>query len=198
MRRLVTLIVTVGVIAGLSLLPVSGASFTSGSDSSIRVTTDVVSNWLHLYSQGTDPDQLDAYWLRAPTDNAAAFGLDDALSVDLGTYPVEDKTVCTCVFTIKTPPDLASDVTVSATLLPDPATGDQPIRNFGFAKMGKKNGYPNPIVLGAGEKRQVNLRVQPASAGVLYRPKVLITVTYSGMTATYYQYVVDFVVAGEL
>lgn len=196
MRRQVIFVVMVGVIAGLALFPVSGASFTSGSYSDIRVKTDTVSNWLRLHSQGTDPDGLDDYWLRAPTENSAAFGVDHTLRVDLGEYPVGDKTVCTRVFTIKAPSDLSTDVTVTATLLPDPATGEQPIRNFGFAKVGKKNGYPNPVVLGAGEKRQVNLRVQPAAAGVIYQPRVLITVTYSGMTATYYQYAVPFMVVG--
>jgi hypothetical protein len=43
----------------------------------------------------------------------------------------------------------------------------------------------------------MNLKVRPAAAGVTYHPTVLITVTYSGMTATYYQYAVPVTVTGS-
>ena len=42
-----------------------------------------------------------------------------------------------------------------------------------------------------------DMRVRPAAAGVTYHPTILITVTYTGMTATYYRYAVPVTVTGQ-
>ena len=49
-------------------------------------------------------------------------------------------------------------------------------------------GYANPISLRVGEKTQLSARFRSDNAGVTYRPTILVTLNYSGLTATYYQY----------
>jgi hypothetical protein len=183
--------------ACLASVGTSGASFNSPSSSSIRVGVDKVQNWLHMYSQSTDPDLLTGYYQRS-SGVPAATGIDETLAVNLGTRTRGTNTVCSRVFTIKTPASFptGTSCTVTATLVADPTTGTQPINLFGFANVGTTGTYTNPVTLTAGQKKQVNLRVNPAAAGVTYYPKALITVTYTGMTATFYQYSVTLQVTG--
>jgi hypothetical protein len=97
------------------------------------------------------------------------------------------------VLTIKTPTTFPvgaiTQVTVTATLLADPATGFQPIDSVGFAIAGN-SARTTPVTLGKNVKYQLNLHLQMTGSqnGTQYAPKVLITVTYSGFTTTYYQY----------
>jgi len=199
MRRLKLALVVAGVFAFAVLVPTSGASFTGSSDSSLQVTTDKVQNWLHLYSQSADPDGLTGYCTQAPASNPAATGMDATLAVNLGMQPAGKQTTCNRVFTIKTPASFptGTSATVTATLVSDAGSGTQPITSFGFANVGTNGTFTNPVTLGAGQKRQANVRVKPGTAGTVYYPKVLITVTYSGMTATYYQYTVTLRVTGQ-
>lgn len=200
MRRLAILLVLAGISACLILVPSSSALFNSTSTSTVNVTTDTVQNWLHLYSQTSDPDGLGGYWQQAPTTNPAATGTDATLSVNLGTYAGSGTTPCDLVFTINTPTSFptGSPVTVTATVLADESTGLQPISNCGFATVGNTS-RTNPITLGVSQKRQVNLKVKldGAVSGRTYFPKMVITVTYSGLTATYYQYTVPFTVTAQ-
>jgi len=201
MRRPALIILIVLAMIAVSVpawLPVSGASFTSASSSSIRVSTDTIHGWLHLYSQATDPGGLGDYWLCEPTTAPAAAGSDGELTVDLGTYPAGRKTTCMRVFTIQAPASFptGTEVTVTASLLPDAASGAQPVLSVGMPKVGKSHGLPNPATLAAGQKLQVNLRVEPDAAGVTYHPRIVLTLTYAGMTAAYYQYVIPLTVTG--
>jgi hypothetical protein len=199
MRRLILLLVVATTLACGTLAQPSGASFTSASSSNVRVTTDTVTNWLHLYSQSTDPDGLTAYCTQAPGTNPAATGADFTLAVNLGLRSKASATTCNRVLTVKTPSAFptGTTITVTAVLLADPGTGTQPITSVGFSAVGAGGTFTNPLSLGLGQKRQLNLKVRPAAAGVTYRPTILITVTYTGVTATYYRYSVPVTVTGQ-
>lgn len=190
MRRRWLLIVLLGLVAVATVFPVSGASFTSSSSSHVRVSTDSVGNWLHLFSQGTDPDGLMGYYPHEQSGFPAATGADFSLAVDLGTYATGQQIACARVFTIKAADSLpgGGPITVTASPMADPVTGMQPITAVGFAKVGNSNGTPNPVDLSPGEKRQVNMRLRLRVANMVYQPRILITVTYPGMSASYYQY----------
>jgi hypothetical protein len=193
MRHRLLLFAILGLIAVATLLPSSEASFTSSSTSNVRVGTDSVGNWLHLYSQSTDPAGLTGYWLRAGSTSPAAVGIDATLSVDLGQYASGGSQVqCSRVFTIQSASSFptGTTITVTATLLPDPTTGTQPITAVGLRTVGQNNTTPSSVTLGTGVKRQANLRITLPVAKGVYRPKVVITVTYTGMTTAYYQYTV--------
>lgn len=197
MRRGWLLIMLLGLVAVATVFPVSGASFTSSSSSHVRVSTDSIGNWLHLYSQGTDPDGLTGYYPHEPSGFPAATGADLSLAVDLGTYATGEKITCERVFTIEAADSFPAGgtITVAATPVADPVTGMQPITAVGFAKVGNSNGTPNPVDLTPGAKRQVNMRLRLKVGNMVYRPRILITVTYPGMSASYYQYSVPVTVA---
>lgn len=177
----------------------SNASFTHASSSTISASTAGAPVLLHLYSQFTDPDGLGSYYRRPGTTTPAATGSDTTLAVDLGLQPSTSVT-CNRVFTIKTPPSFPAGitrVTVTATLVADPGTGIQPITQIGFASIGGTGRY-NPITISAGVKRQCNLVVAtPKPAGTAYHPTVLIAVTYSGFSGTFFRYSVPFTVTAN-
>ena len=197
MKRLIVLLAVIAVFASGALVQPSGASFTSGGGSTLNVTADRIQNWIHLYSQSTDPDSLTGYWTQAPGSNSAAIGLDSTLAVNLGTVG-NGPTHCRQVFTLKTPSAFptGASATVTASLLADPVTGSQPLTNVGFSDVGS-SGYTNPTTLGVGNKIQLNLKVSAHPAGVTYRPTILIRITYGGLTAAYYQYSVPVTVWGS-
>lgn len=197
MKRLILFLTVIAVLASGALVQPSGASFTSASSSTLNVTSDRIQNWLHLYSQSTDPDGLTGYWTQAPGSNPAATGLDSTLAVNLGTVG-NGTTHSRQVFTLNTPSAFptGASATVTASLLADPGTGTQPLTNVGFSDVGSSS-YTNPIALGAGNKIQLNFRVNPQATGVTYRPTILIRITYGGLTATYYQYSVPVTVKGQ-
>lgn len=200
MRRLLVLLAVTAVVAGGALIHVSSAQFNSSSTSTISVATDRVQNWLHLYSQSTDPDGLTGYCTQAPGTSPAATGVDGTLAVNLGYRAKGKDTTCSRVLTIKTPSAFptGTSVTITASLVADPTTGTQPITTVGFAAVGTGGTFTNPLSsLGVGQKRQLNLKVRPAAAGVTYHPSILITVTYTGLTATYYEYSIPVTVTGQ-
>lgn len=202
MKRLAIALMVVlatALLGGLLLVHFSGASFTSTSSASVAATTDRVSNWLHLYSQSTDPDGLTGYCVQAPLTTPAATGVDATLAVNLGTRSRSTFTTCSRVLTIKTPASYPTGTSakITTSLVADPTTGTQPLSSVGFAAVGTGSTFTNPVSLGVGQKRQMNLKVKPAAAGVTYYPTILITVTYTGLTVAYYQYSVPVTVTGQ-
>ena len=199
MRRLILVLAVAAVLAGGALVQFSGASFNSESTSTINVTTDRIQNWLRLYSQSTDPDGLTGYCAQAPGTSPAATGMDGTLAVNLGTVRRNPATTYNRVFTIKTPTAFPTgdSATVTISLVADPGTGTQPIVTVGFAPVGTNGTFANPISLGVGEKRQLNLEVNPSTGGTTYYPTILITVTYTGLTTTYYRYAVPVTVTSQ-
>ena len=80
---------------------------------------------------------------------------------------------------------------VTLSVQADPTTGYQPFTRWGMANFGTAGVYNTTVTLTtAGPKQQVNLqmRLGGSTSGVTYVPRVLVTVTYTGVTVTYYQY----------
>jgi hypothetical protein len=189
------LLVVPAALAVLLSVHASGASFTRASDSTISVTTATTNGWLHLYSESTDPDGLTNYYHRNGSSPAtpAATGVDTTLAVNLGGQGSSGTATINRMLTIKTPSAFpvgtVTQVTVTATRQADPATGFQPITQAGFDTVGG-TARTSPVTLGVTTKRQMNVRLSMDGShwGTQYVPSVLITVTYSGFTTTYYQY----------
>lgn len=174
----------------------SSATFTTTSETFVRGYVDRTSDWLALYSQGTDPGDppLTDYATRRLSDPLvlAAEGEGEELTVDLGGYPdYKQDFPLTRVFTLVTPaafpdPDI-DEVTVRASLLPDPG-GAQPLRSPTIRDL---NGVGNQatVTLGTGQTRQFNVTVRSKRnlvVGRTYYPHVVITVTFTGGPANYY------------
>jgi hypothetical protein len=189
------LFVLVASLAAVLTVRASGASFTRVSDSTVGVTVAAANGWLHLYSQSTDPDSLTAYYVRSGSSPAApaATGVDTTLAANVGGQGTTGTTTLNRVATIKTPatfPDgSVTQVTVTATVIADAATGFQPFDSYGFATIGGGSRTAS-VTLGKGVKYQLNLhtRMNGSTAGKQYIPTVVITITYTGFTTAYYQY----------
>lgn len=191
-------VLVVTTVFAVSAAEVTDAAFTSRSASHLTVTADRVQNWLHLYSQSTDPDGLGGYATRVPSGEPAATGLDETLVVDLGTTK-PGNTTWNRVFTVATPGTLpvGGQVTVTVDVLPDPATGQQPVRDIGFAPIGTGGSFTNPINMSTQNKVQLNLKVQPRDRGVVYQVTIRLTLTYPGFNGSYYQYFVPLAIARD-
>ncbi len=198
MRLRLAALVALALLAPASLVVgASGAWFHSETESYVDVHTDRVSAWLNLYSQGTDPWGDTGYATRVATTDPAATGQDDGISVlfvigGSGTYSHNR------VLKVRTPAAFpvagVTTVNVTVTLLPDPATGKQPISKYGVDAWGAAPTYTKTITgWAAGTQRQLNLETKfpgkKFGPGV-YEPSVVLTLTYPGFTATYYRYVV--------
>ena len=200
-RRLLTLIFAATAILAIGLpgaVALSAASYTTASDSLITASTDGASGWLHLYSQGADPDGLTGYAtqrVRFGTGAVCATGSDDTLDLVMGGIRGNGTTYTfNRAFTIQAPaafPDAAiTSVTVTATYVADPG-GRQPIRDCRFNAVGSTGGSAT-ITLTAGQKRQANIRLRANGGGWVrnrtYHPTLRLTVTYTGGPAAYYVY----------
>jgi hypothetical protein len=176
------------------LISTSGAAFTSSNSSKIQATSADVAGLLHLYSQSTDPDGLTGYYTKLWVGGLAATGVDHSLTVDLGPSLSTDENR---VFTIKAPATLptgVTSITVRATLAAD-SGGTQPIAAIGFAAVGN-TARTNPVTLTAGQKMQCNMHTDVGLFGGSYHPTVILTVTYTGFTGSFYQYRVPVAVRG--
>jgi hypothetical protein len=190
-RRLLITLAALAVVGASFCVGTSGASFTDTSTSTISASTTAgVQNLLHLYSQSSDPNGLSGYFLQPDGVTLAATGSDFGLAANLGEYKNKELP-CDRVFTIQAPSPLPtgiSSITVTASLTADPGTGLQPIKAAGFAAVGSA-AISNPVTLTAGQKMQCNLTIKtPRPKQTAYLPHVVITVTYSGYSGTYFQY----------
>jgi hypothetical protein len=203
--RLLIVLAVLAVASTVSLLSMSTAMFTATSDSTVTTTADGAQNWLHLYSQSTDPDGLTGYFVAVGTTDPAATGMDAGLAIDLGTLPRPPGKPVTClrVFTVKTPATFpvpgVNSITITVTWQPDPVTGTPTLQGYGFAPIGG-TAMTNPVSLSAAQKQQFNLSIKMAGVkkGEIVHPSLLVTVTYTGMTTAYYQYTVPVTVTGGL
>jgi hypothetical protein len=200
MKRIVvvaTLAIVAAVVIVAWLVPGSGASFVSSTSSSASVSTAAITDWLHQFSQSTDPNGLTGYYVQRGGTSPAATGSDFTLAANLGTFTKNTTATCSRVLTIATPSAFpaGSSATVTASLVADSSTGSQPITGVGFASIGSTS-RTNPISLGVGQKRQLNLTLRMPNVGrKTYYPHILITVTYSGYTGGYYQFDIPVTVA---
>ena len=175
----------------------SGAWFHSQSDSYMSVQAAHVRDWLHVYAQDTDPGELTGYAIRrlSSPPTPAASGQDDAVVVDLGGFPDANKTFeFPRTITILTPATFpeagVTQVTIAATLAPDPATGDQPLRNVKLAPIGETRGSDD-VTMTAGQQLQVNMTVRARkqyALGQTMYPRVVLTLSYTGGPTGYYVY----------
>ena len=198
-RRLLILLAVVAVALATAAVGLSLASFTFTSETRIGASASRTSDWVHLYSEGTDPNQATIYThkrtINGGSGTVAATGQDTTLQVDLGGFP--DKNNWTypfvTVFSVVTPaqfPDPAvTQVTVSATLVAD--VNDQPLTLPGFTAFGPTGDGPTSVALGPGQKYQFNVTVKTRkkfTQGETYLPHVLVDVTWSGVPAGYFRY----------
>lgn len=196
-RRSVVVCAAVVVLLCIGFVAFSGAVFTSGSTSNVRATTDAIQNWLHVYSQSTDPNGLTGYYIDPSDGLPAGTGIDATASIGMSQIRAARNTTCRRVLTIATPASFptGTSCTITATLIADPATGLQPINRYGFGSIGTTNTYTNPITLNAGQKYQLNIRVNPPAART-YQPTIVVTVTYTGYAGNYYQYSIPVSITG--
>jgi hypothetical protein len=182
--------------AGVTRLQTSSAAFTTTSGSQLEATADHVHRWLNLYSSTTDPQNEGGYADQVGNPSPAATGQDEGLGVDFdipggGNYT--HNRVCK-VRTVDAFPETGiTAVTVTVTITPDPATGLQPIAKYGVDTWGAAPTYTKTIAgWGGGARRQLNLQTKfpgkKYTPGTTYEPRVVITVTFTGLTAAYYQY----------
>ena len=181
---------------GIHGVQTSSATFTTMSQTVVQGRADLTSDWLRLWSQGTDPVGLTGYATRRLSVPLvpAAEGSGEGLAVDLGGYPdYKQDFVLTRVFTLETPaafPDPAIDqVTVTATLIAD-ESGRQPLRKVTLTPL-SGNGNQATATLTAGQRYQLNLTVRSKrnlEVGATYFPHVVISVTFAGAPGNYYVY----------
>lgn len=198
-RRLLILLAVVAVALATAAVGFSLASFTSTSETRIGASASRLTDWVHLYSEGTDPDHATIYAHKRTIDGGvgtvAATGQDAALQVDLGGFPDKNKWTFpfVTVFSVVTPaqfPDPAvTQITVSATLVDD--VTDQPLTLPGFRAFGPTGDGPTSVTLGPGQKYQFNVTVQTRKKfqqGHTYWPQVLVDVAWTGVPAGYFRY----------
>ena len=198
-RRLLILLAVVAVALATAAVGFSLASFTSTSETQIGASASQMSDWVHLYSEGTDPVNATIYAHQRTIDGGvgavAATGQDTTLQVDLGGFPYKNNLVypIVTVFSVVTPaqfPDPAvTQVTVSATLVAD--VTDQPLTLPGFTAFGPTGDGPTSVTLGPRQKYQFNVTVQTRKKfqqGHTYWPHVLVDVAWTGVPAAYLRY----------
>jgi type II secretory pathway pseudopilin PulG len=198
-RRLLVLSVLAVAAVAAGAVGFSQASFTTSSQSQVGATAAHVRSWLRLYSQTSDPGGLTGYATRRVQSGIGplcAAGSDESLTLDMGGTPASTTTYTfNRAFTVKTPtafPDAAlTQVTITATYVADAATGKQPIYDVRFSAT-TTTGGSNPSAIARNVQRQANVRMRASGTGwvvgQVYRPHVLLTVTYTGFTTAYYVY----------
>jgi hypothetical protein len=187
-NRLVRLAAIVAAVALLVPPARSGASFTAQHlTAGNSVGTDSVRNYLRLYSQGSDPAGLTGYAVKSLSSPAvpAATGVDGSLTAQLGGW--KNSGTMNRVLTL----EARSAITVTASLSPAAGT---PVASALIADIGSAGGATS-VTLAAGQKRQVNLGlVKFGGNNVLYRPVLMLNVTYAGYSGDFLSYAVPMTV----
>ncbi len=192
MRRVLLVLVVLAIVA----VPATGANFNSRVTTSGTVTTELVSDYLKLFSDAADTSPLTGYAdkrLSAPPVKAAT-GADSALAVSLGGFKNTNTTPVPQVLTLQAASPLPSgitSITITGALIAD-AGGKQPLTAFSFTPVGG-GATTSSVTLTAGQK--VWLNVSAAMKGsqfpgnnLLYTPYVRLTVNYTGYTGTFLSY----------
>jgi len=199
LRRILILAALAVVAAAGASVAASRASYTTGTQSDITASADSATRWLHLFSQATDPDGLTVYAtqrVQTGVGPLCATGADRTLSLVMGGARTNGTTYTfNRVFTVKTvtafPVTSVTQVTVTATYIPDPSTGLQPIRDCRFSTT-TTTGGSNPVSIGVNTKLQANIRMRMTGTGWVvgrtYYPTLRLTVSYTGGPAGYYVY----------
>jgi hypothetical protein len=199
-RRLLMLAVLCLVAIAAATLGFSAAAFTGTSTTTVTASAADVGGWLDLYSQSTDPNGDTGYAtqrVQSGVGPLAATGSDHTLAVDLGGFPDKNKSFTfERVITLKTPatfPDSSvTQVTVTATLVADPATGDQPLSAPQLSTFGNTAGGASITML-RNTKYQFGVTVNARKQyllGQTYSPQIVLTLSYTGGPAGYYVWTV--------
>jgi hypothetical protein len=183
-------------LAGSAREATSDATFVSTtSTGGSTVTADRPTNYLHAWTQGSDPTGLTAYATSAGTApvTPAATGSDATTVVDLGKYKNVLATVITRVLVVDVPATLptgVTSVTVRVGLAADVATGLQPITATAFAAAnGTGTCSGSTVTLTAGQRCQLNVTVLTrVSSGFtnnsVYVPALYLIANIPGYTGT--------------
>jgi hypothetical protein len=205
-RRLVALLAALALLAAavtvaLATTGRSGAAFTYSSESTVEASVDRIGNWLHLYSQSTDPLGETGYATQVANPSPAATGEDEGIAV-LFVIPSSGIRDHNRVLKVRTPavfPDVSPDpavtaVNVSVAVTEDPATDRQPIERYGLDVWGAAPTYTHTINgWAAGVQRQLNLRTKFPGNSIppgTYEVGVVLTLRYTGLTTAFYQYTI--------
>ena len=125
-----------------------------------------------------------------------ATGADETLSLTMGGIRGNNTSYTfNRSFTIQTPAAFpvatVTQATITATYVADSATGKQPLRDVRFNVVGSTRGS-NPVTLARNTKYQANVRMRATGTGwvvgTVYRPHIIIRVTYTGGPTGYYVY----------
>ena len=184
-------------VAAALAMPASRANFASSSVTRANVAMDQTSRYLQLLSDAADTTTLTGY---ADKRNAnplvrAATGADDALAVALGGYKNTNSTPIPRVLSLQArdplPAGVAS-ITVTATLLPDGASGKQPLTGATFSPL-TGTASSASVTLAPGDKRWLNLSASMKGStfpgnNLLYHPVVRITVRHAGYAGSFLSY----------
>jgi hypothetical protein len=191
-------LVALAVFAAFTV-PASGANFNNRSTNAATFSTDSTGNYVRLWSQGTDPAGLTGYATKRGSNPLvpAATGADGGLAVAMGGYKNDNGTTVARVLTIQALNPLPAGVTsltISASLIADPATGRQPLTGFTFSPIA---GTPTSATatLTPGQKVQLNLGVKMKNTefpgnNTLYHPAVNVIVRYTGYSGNFLSYTV--------
>jgi hypothetical protein len=170
----------------------SGANFTAtaGGAPGNKIAADSVANYLHLYSQGTDPLGLTGYAVKANSSPpvVAATGSDLGLALQLGGW--KNAGTMNRVLTLQAAATLpAASITVTTTVPPVPA---QPVSGATIANVGSTGGTTS-VTLTPGAKRQLNITLAKLPGNnSLYNGSIEVKVTWTGYTGTFLTYSVPF------
>jgi hypothetical protein len=186
---------TVLLVSGVLHPPqTSGANFTAqaGTAPGNKVAADSAANYLHLYSQSTDPAGLTGYAVKQGSSPSvlAATGSDLGLSLQLGGW--KNAGTMNRVLTLATDASLpAATITVATTVPPVPS---QPVSAATIANVGSTGGATS-VVLGPGAKRQLNITLSKLPGNnALYNGTIQLKVTWSSYNGTFLTYNVPFTI----
>jgi FtsP/CotA-like multicopper oxidase with cupredoxin domain len=194
----VALALLAGAAAAYSL-----ASFTTTSKTSIVASVVGPADWLHLYSQSTDPTGATTYarsrLINNGVGNYMATGQDAGLTVSLGEFPDADRNygyqaVFALVAQAQFPDASVKQITVSLTLVPD-ASGAVILNKYAMDVWGRNGTTKQSVTLSPGQRYQLNTEVRSLKAytlGATYRPHLVVDVAVPGYPSGVLQYVVPF------
>ena len=172
----------------------SGANFTAaaGAAPGNSIKADSVTNYLHLFSQGTDPAGLTGYAVKQGSSPSvvAATGSDLGLALQLGGW--KNAGTMNRVLTLQAAATLpAASITVTTTVPPVPS---QPVSSATINAVGSAGGTTS-VTLTPGVKRQLNINVSKLPGNnALYNGTIQLSVTWTGYTGTFLTYSVPFTI----
>jgi hypothetical protein len=193
MRRVLLVLLALALVA----VPVSRANFNSTVTRPSTFTTELVSNYLKLFSDAADTTPLTGYADKRNSSPVvkAATGADAGIDVALGGYKNTNNTAIPQVLTLQAPatlPNGITSITVTATLIADAASGKQPLTGYTFSPLGGGAGTAS-VTLTPGQKVWLNLSASMKGSAFpgnnqLYEPRVRVTVRYTGYSGTFLSY----------